>query len=140
MALWLFKEEPDHYSFTDLQRDGQTLWDGVANALARQHSRNVKRGGDRVLHTIIRAKQKAVVGILRVVSGAKPDPADQDPKAVVVEVAPVRPLATPVPLSAIKADSVFKDWELVRLPRLSVMPVTEEQWQRIEEMGRTEPN
>ncbi len=137
MALWLFKEEPDHYSFTDLQRDGQTLWDGVANALARQHLRNVKRG-DRVLyyHT---GKEKAVVGILRVVSGAKADPTDEDPKAVVVEVAPVQPLARPVPLSAIKADPLFKDWALVRMPRLSVMPVTEEQWQRIEEMGRTEP-
>jgi predicted RNA-binding protein with PUA-like domain len=137
MALWLFKEEPDHYSFTDLQRDGQTLWDGVANALARQHLRNVKRG-DRVLyyHT---GKEKAVVGIARVVTGAKADPADEDPKAVVVEVAPVRPLARPVALSAIKADPLFKDWELVRMPRLSVMPVTEEQWQRIEEMGRTEP-
>ena len=111
MALWLFKEEPDHYSFADLQRDGKTLWDGVANALARQHLRNIKRG-DRVLyyHT---GKEKAVVGILRVVTGAKADPTDEDPKAVVVEVAPVQPLVRPVPLSAIKADPLFKDWALV---------------------------
>lgn len=138
MALWLFKEEPDHYCFADLQRDGKTLWTGVKNALARQHLRNVKRG-DRVFyyHT---GKEKAVVGVLRVLAGAQDDPADEDPKAVVVEVAPVEPLARPVPLSTIKADPLFADWELVRLPRLSVMPVTEEQWRRIEELGRTDPN
>jgi predicted RNA-binding protein with PUA-like domain len=137
MALWLFKEEPEHYSFSDLQRDGSTVWDGVSNALARQHLRKVKRG-DRVLlyHT---GKEKAIVGVLRVVSGPRDDPNDPDPKAVAVEVAPVRLLPRPVPLAAIKADPHFKGWELVRLPRLSVMPVTEAQWRRIEELSEAEP-
>src|SRR5262245_19098580 len=137
MALWLFKEEPEHYSFADLQRDGSTLWDGVSNALARQHLRNVKCG-DRVLlyHT---GKEKAVVAVLRVVSAPQADPTDPDPKAVAVEVAPVKLLHHPVTLAAIKADRVFKGWELVRMPRLSVMPVTEERWQRIVELSQQEP-
>jgi predicted RNA-binding protein with PUA-like domain len=136
MALWLFKEEPEHYSFADLQRDGKTLWSGVSNALARQHLRNVKRG-DRVLfyHT---GKEKAVVGVMRVTAGPRPDPEDDDPKGVAVEVAAVKELPRPVTLTAIKADPVFKDWELVRLSRLSVMPVTEAQWQRIEELSQAE--
>jgi predicted RNA-binding protein with PUA-like domain len=138
MALWLFKEEPEHYCFADLQRDGSTVWDGVSNALARQHLRNVKRG-DRVLlyHT---GKEKAVVGVMRVVGGPQADPTDAEPKAVAVEVAPVRLLHRPVPLAAIKADKLFKGWELVRLPRLSVMPVSEAQWQRIEELSQAQPN
>ena len=133
MALWLFKEEPDHYSFDDLRHDGTTLWDGVANALARQHLRQVRRG-DRVwyYHT---GKEKAVVGEMKVVGDPKPDPADEDPKAVVVEVKSTRKLPQPVPLKVIKGDPLLAGWELVRLPRLSVMPVTEEQWRRVEELA-----
>jgi predicted RNA-binding protein with PUA-like domain len=99
--------------------------------------RKIKRG-DRVLmyHT---GKEKAVVGVMRVVSGPQADPTDADPKAVAVEVAPVRLLRRSVPLATIKADPHFKGWELVRMPRLSVMPVTEKQWQRIEELSETEP-
>jgi len=133
MALWLFKEEPDHYSFADLRRDGKTLWDGVSNALARQHLRNVQKG-DRVLcyHT---GKEKAVVGVMKVTTGPRPDPAEDDPKAVVVEVTPVKELRRPVTLAEIKADPAFVGWELVRISRLSVMPVTEAQWRRIQELS-----
>ncbi len=134
MALWLFKEEPDHYSFADLQREGRTLWDGVANNLARQHLRQVKQG-DRVLfyHT---GKEKAVVGLMRVVGDPQANPAGDDPKDVVVEVEAVRPLPRPVPLTRIKADPLLAAWDLVRLPRLSVLPVTQAQWKRIEELSR----
>jgi predicted RNA-binding protein with PUA-like domain len=134
MASWLFKEEPDHYSFQDLQREGRTVWDGVTNNLARQHLRKV-RAGDRVLyyHT---GKVKAVVGEMTVLGDPRPDSAADDPKAVVVEVAPVRAWKRPVSLAQIKEDPQLADWELVRLPRLSVMPVTDEQWRRVEEMGR----
>lgn len=137
MAQWLFKEEPGCYSFADLQRDGSTLWSGVHNALARQHLRKIKRG-DRVLfyHT---GKEKAVVGVMRAVADAGADPGDEDPKAVAVEVAPVGALSRPVPLAALKAEALFKDAPLVRMSRLSVMPITEEQWQRIEELSRMEP-
>ncbi len=133
MALWLFKEEPDHYSFDDLRRDGTTLWDGVANALARQHLRQVRRG-DRVwfYHT---GKEKAVVGEMKVVGEPRPDPSDKDPKAVVVEVKAGKKLSQPVSLQVIKKDPLLASWELVRLPRLSVMPVTQEQWRRVEELA-----
>jgi predicted RNA-binding protein with PUA-like domain len=134
MALWLFKEEPDHYSFADLQRDGSTRWDGVTNNLARQYLRQVRRG-DRVLyyHT---GKEKAVVGDMLVIGDPQPDPAGEDERAVVVEVAPVRLLENPVSLARIKADPALAGWELVRLPRLSVMPVTAAQWRRVEELSR----
>jgi len=126
MARWLFKEEPSHYSFADLERDGTTTWDGVANALALRHLRAV-RPGDRVLlyHT---GKEKAVVGELEVVAAAGDESG--------VTVRPVRRLQHPVPLSRIKSEAALADWELVRLPRLSVMPVTGAQWRRVEELGR----
>ncbi len=134
MALWLFKEEPGEYSFADLQRDRKTLWTGVSNTVARKHLGQVRRG-DRVFfyHT---GREKAVVGEMQAVADAKPAPTDDDPKAVAVEVEAVRPLAQPVPLARIKADPLLRDWDLVRLPRLSVLPVTEEQWRRVEELSR----
>jgi predicted RNA-binding protein with PUA-like domain len=133
MARWLFKEEPTHYSFARLQQDGRTVWDGVSNALARQHLRKVRRG-DRVFcyHT---GKEKAIVGIMRAVTDARMDPDADDPKEVLVEVEAVRLLSHPVSLARIKGDSLLADWDLVRLPRLSVMPVTDEQWRRVEELS-----
>src|SRR4051812_32708293 len=121
MALWLFKEEPESYSFADLQRDGSAVWDGVTNALAQKHLRAVK-AGDRVLyyHT---GDEKAVVGVAEVTAGPSPAPDDPAGKLVVVTVKPVRALKKPVTLAAIKADPAFAGWELVRVPRLSVMPV-----------------
>lgn len=136
MALWLFKEEPDEYSYADLERDGATVWCGVTNALALQHLRRVRKG-DRALyyHT---GKEKAVVGEMLVSADPTPDPVARDEKLVVVEVEPVRRLARSVALGEIKKDPALADWELVRLPRLSVMPVSEEQWRRIEELSRSQ--
>jgi predicted RNA-binding protein with PUA-like domain len=132
MAYWLFKEEPDHYSWNDLERDRTTLWDGVANHLARKHLREV-RGGDLVLyyHT---GKEKAIVGEMRVVGDPRPDPDGDDPRAVVVEVRPVRRWPLPLTLDKIKKDPALAGWDLVRLPRLSVVPVTPSQWQRVQEL------
>jgi predicted RNA-binding protein with PUA-like domain len=134
MARWLFKEEPSHYSYDDLEREGGAVWDGVSNALALQHLRKV-RAGDRVLlyHS---GTEKAVVAEIEVATDPEPDPNAGDDKLVVVTVRPVRRLQHPVPLSRIKADSRLADWELVRLPRLSVMPVTDAQWQQVEELSR----
>jgi predicted RNA-binding protein with PUA-like domain len=134
MAYWLFKEEPTHYDFADLERDGKTMWDGVSNNLARKHLRNVRRG-DRIwyYHT---GNEKAIVGEMRALSGPRSDPDDSDPKAVVVEVKAVRRLQHPVSLDTIKKDSFLADWDLVRLPRLSVMPLTEAQWKRVVELSR----
>jgi predicted RNA-binding protein with PUA-like domain len=131
---WLFKEEPGHYSYEDLERDGLATWDGVDNALARQHLRQVKPG-DHVLyyHT---GREKAIVGEMRVVAGPQADPDSDDPNAVVVQVAPVRRWKQPLSLARIKACPALSDWELVRLPRLSVMPVTPVQWKELEQLLR----
>jgi predicted RNA-binding protein with PUA-like domain len=131
---WLFKEEPSCYNYTDLERDGSTVWAGVKNALARRHLRSVK-AGDRVLyyHT---GKERAIVGEMRVAADPTSDPKSDDPKAVAVKVAPVRRWERPVTLAQIKADPLFADWELLRISRLSVMPVSPEQWQRLEELCR----
>lgn len=133
MALWLFKQEPSCYSFSDLERDGATIWDGVANALARKHLRQVK-AGDRVFfyHT---GKEKAVMGEMKIVGAPISDPQSEDPNAVSVKVKFVRRLKQPVTLATIKADALLSDWDLVRLPRLSVLPVTVEQWKRVEELA-----
>jgi predicted RNA-binding protein with PUA-like domain len=134
MALWLLKEEPTHYSFVQLHAEGRTIWDGVRNPLARQHLR-LMRKGDRAFyyHT---GKEKAIVGEVRVVSGPWTVPEADDPKEVLVEVKAVRWLPHPVTLARIKADPLLSNWDLVRLPRLSVMPVSQEQWRRVEELSK----
>jgi predicted RNA-binding protein with PUA-like domain len=131
---WLFKEEPDHYSYADLERDGTAVWDGVTNNLALQNLRKVRKG-DRVLY-YHSGKEKAVVGEMRVVAGPRPDPQDAAGKLVVVEVRAVRRLPAPVSLARIKQEPQLRDWELVRLPRLSVVPVSSVQWDRIKELCR----
>lgn len=127
MALWLLKTEPEEYSYADLERAGRDVWDGVKNPQAQGYLRRMQPG-DLVFiyHT---GGERAVVAIARVTSAPYPDP--QAPDRVVVDVEPVRRLARPVPLATIKADPFFADWALVRQGRLSVMPVTEEQWQRV---------
>ena len=123
---WLLKTEPSTYSFADLVREQCTTWDGVANPTALKNLRAMKNGDQALIyHT---GEEKAVVGIARIVSNPYTDPAQQDPKLVVVDLAPVRALKLPIALSRVKADPRFADFALVRIPRLSVMPVTEEQW------------
>jgi predicted RNA-binding protein with PUA-like domain len=123
MSLWLVKEEPDTYNFADLERDGETAWEGVANALALKHLRAFAVG-DRVLyyHT---GKEKAIVGEAIVSAAGEAG----------VRLKPVRRLTKPVTLATVKADESLVTWELARLPRLSVMPVTPEQWARVEELA-----
>ncbi len=133
MGRWLFKEEPTHYGFGQLQRERRTVWNGVRNALARQNLRQVRKG-DCVFfyHT---GKEKAIVGEMRVVSDPWTDAQADDPKEVLVEVEAVRLLPHAVSLERIKNDPLLAGWDLVRLPRLSVMPVSNEQWRRIEELS-----
>jgi len=130
---FLFKEEPTHYSFDDLKRDGKTSWTGVKNPLAQKHLRSVKKG-DRIFyyHT---GDEKAVVGIAKAAGDAYPDPKDKSGKLFAVDVVPVKKLARPVTLAEIKAKSFFKDFPLVRISRLSVMPVSEKEWAEIEKMA-----
>src|SRR5919198_5355477 len=127
---WLFKEEPTHYSFDDLVKDKRTVWSGVRNPLAQKHLHAVKKG-DPIFyyHT---GDEKAVIGIAKALGDAYPDPDDKTGKQAVVDVAPVTKLARGVTLAEIKADGAFKDFPLVRIARLSVMPVTDAEWARIE--------
>lgn len=131
---WLVKEEPEHYSFDQFLADGQTVWSGVRNPVAQKHLRAMKKG-DRVFfyHT---GKEKAVIGTAKVSVPAYPDPKDTRGKLVVVELVPEKKLRRPVTLAEIKAAGRFADFALVRIPRLSVMPVTDEQWEAIETMAR----
>jgi predicted RNA-binding protein with PUA-like domain len=134
MAQWLVKEEPEHYNYAQLEHDGKTVWAGVRNPLAQKHLRTIRKG-DRVFyyHT---GKEKSVVAIAKAVSDAYPDPSDPDGTLFVVDIAPVRRLATPVTLAAVKADRAFQSFPLVRMARLSVMPVSDTEWKRIEDMSR----
>ena len=133
MANWLFKEEPSNYSFDAFVKDGQTVWSGVKNPVAQKNLHAVKRG-DSVFyyHT---GNEKSVVGVAKALTDAYPDPSDPSGKHPVVEIGPVRKLKRPVTLAEIKADARFKTFALVRISRLSVMPVTDAEWKRIEEMA-----
>jgi predicted RNA-binding protein with PUA-like domain len=126
---YLFKEEPTNYSYDDLARDGRTSWSGVRNPVAQKHLRSVKKG-DRIFfyHT---GKEKAVVGIAKAAADAYPDPDDKAGKLYAVDVVPVKKLKAPVTLAAIKADKAFASFALTRVPRLSVMPVSDAEWDRI---------
>ena len=130
---WLFKEEPTHYSYDDLVRDGKTSWSGVKNPLAQKHLRSVKKG-DRIFyyHT---GDEKAVIGIAKAASDAYPDPNDKAGKLVTVDVVPGKKLKRPVTLAEVKARAFFADFPLVRISRLSVMPVSDREWSEIEKMS-----
>jgi len=134
MNRWLVKTEPGTYSFADLERDGRTVWDGVTNALALKHLRAMRKG-DRlfVYHT---GDEKSIVGIAEALSDPYPDPKQKDDRLVVVEIGPRERLMRPVALAEVKAHKELATWELARLARLSVMPVTAQQWATVGNMVR----
>ena len=130
---YLFKEEPSNYCFDELVKDQKAVWSGVKNPVAQKHLHAVRRG-DAIFyyHT---GDQKSVVGVAKALGDAYPDPNDATGRAAVVDVGPVRKLKRPVTLKEIKADARFKTFALVRISRLSVMPVTDDEWTRIEKMS-----
>jgi predicted RNA-binding protein with PUA-like domain len=129
MARFLVKTEPSTYSFADLQRDKRTVWDGVSNPVALRHLATIRKGDTVVVyHT---GDEKQAVGIAVAASDPFPDPKLQDPKRPVVELEAKRALPKPVTLAAVKADAVLKTNDLARLPRLSVIPFSEDQFQRL---------
>jgi predicted RNA-binding protein with PUA-like domain len=134
MAYWLVKSEPGTWSWDQHAKAGTDAWTGVRNHQAKAHL-NAMRAGDQVLfyHS---GDEKAVVGISEVLRGAYPDPTDPTGAFVSVDLKAVEPLARPVKLSDIKADAALKDMVLVRNSRLSVQPVTADEWASIREMGR----
>lgn len=133
MAYWLLKTEPQDYSYQDLEKAGRAVWDGVKNALALKYLRTMQPQDEALIyHT---GKQRAVVGVAQILTHPYPDPALNDLKLVVVELKAMRSLLTPVTLAQIQQTEDLKDFELLRLPRLSVVPVTEQHWQRIEQIA-----
>lgn len=130
MTTYLLKSEPTDYSYDDLARDGKTVWDGVTNNAALIHIRSAREGDEALIyHT---GKEKSIAGLARIVSDAYPDPrrpernAKGEAKFAVFDIEPIRRAGTPVTLAAIKGDDRFEGFDLVRQPRLSVMPVPAE--------------
>ena len=124
---WVLKTEPSEYAFADLVRDRRTRWEGVSNPVALKHLRSMQQGDEALIyHT---GNEKALVGRARIASEPYPDPSD--PKLVVVDVEAGEPLSRAVPLAQIKAEAAFADLGLVRVPRLSVVPVEPPQWKRL---------
>jgi len=132
---WMVKQEPETYSWTDFVRDGKTDWTGVRNYQARNNLREMK-AGDSVLfyHS---GKEKAVVGIAQVLRAAYADPTADDPQWVAVDLKPVKPLDTPVPLAAIRYDKRLSALPLIRQSQLSVMPLTKDEFDAIVSIGKS---
>ncbi len=133
MAHWLLKEEPTHYSFDDLLRDGEAIWDGITNALALKHLRSAKKGDDAIIyHT---GGERSAVGLAKIASDPFPDPRSRDAKLTVVKVKALRRLTRPVGLAEMKANPTLAGLALLRIPRLSVVPVGEAHWKEILRMA-----
>lgn len=131
---WLFKTEPSVYSFQQLQKNKKTIWDGVANNLALKNLKDIKKGElILIYHT---GDERQAVGVARALGGAYPDPSKKDLKALVVDIEAVKPLPRPVTLAEVKANKKLANFDLVRLGRLSIVKVSDEQWQTIEEIAR----
>lgn len=134
MARWLLKTEPSTYSFNDLVAAKTATWDGVANPVALKNIRAMAKGDDVLIyHT---GDEKAIVGQAKVTSAPYADPKAKDEKLTVIDLKAGTALPTPVKLSDIKADKAFADWELVRQGRLSVMPVPDEVWSRLQKLAK----
>ena len=137
MNYWLAKQEPSGprgYNILQLQKDKKTMWDGVHNNLALKHIRNMKKG-DLIFfyHT---GDERQVVGIMSVISNPYPNPEEENKRFVVVDVKFKKLLKSPVTLDKIKKQKKFKDWELLRISRLSVMPVPKIIWDNIIKMSQ----
>jgi predicted RNA-binding protein with PUA-like domain len=131
---WLFKTEPSVYSFQQLQKDKKTMWDGVKNNLALKNLKDIKKGDEIfIYHT---GDEKAAVGIARALGGAYPDPSQKNPRMLVVDIESVKPLPRPITLAEVKANKKLANFDLVRLSRLSIMKVSDEQWNTMEGMAK----
>jgi predicted RNA-binding protein with PUA-like domain len=131
---WLVKTEPSVYSYDDLVRDKRTVWDGVTNFAALKHMRAMKKGD--LVYVYHSGNEKAIVGIAQIARPAYPDPQKDDDRIVVVDLVPKRRLSRPVTLGQIKAHTAFASFPLVRIPRLSVMPVEKKLWDLILKMSQ----
>lgn len=131
---WLFKTEPSVYSFQQLQKDKKTMWDGVKNNLALKNLKDIKKGDEILIyHT---GDEKAAVGIARALGDAYPDPSQKNPRMLVVDIEAVKPLPRSVTLAEVKANKKLANFDLVRLSRLSIMKVSDEQWDAMEGLAK----
>jgi predicted RNA-binding protein with PUA-like domain len=135
MNYWLVKSEPEAYSWAQFVKDGGTAWTGVRNFQARNHLRAMKRG-DLVFY-YHSGEEKRVVGLARVTKAAYPDPTAKEGDWSCVDLVPVKPLAKPVLLAAIKADKVLREMQIVRQSRLSVSPLSKAQFERMLQLAET---
>jgi predicted RNA-binding protein with PUA-like domain len=133
VAYWILKTDADVYPFDQLERERRAVWDGVTNALALKHIRSMAAGDAALIYHSNVGKE--IVGLARVASAPYPDPKGKDPKLVVVDLEADRRLPRPVTLANVKADPTFADLGLVRMSRLSVIPVPAEQWRKLLAMG-----
>ena len=131
MAYWLMKSEPGTYSWDDLVRDGGTDWDGVRNNAARLHLRAMRPGDEAFFYHS--GDERAVVGIMRIAGAGQPD--GEDGAWLKVPVEPVRALPRPVTLAAIKAEPALAKIELIRQSRLSVSPVRDAEWSKVQDLA-----
>ena len=129
MNLWLFKTDPDTYSWKDLRSKKLEVWDGVANNLALKHLRSIKKGDQILIYHS--GGDKAIMGIAKAASNPYSDSSQKNSKLAVIDIAPDKELKRPVSLAEIKANAKLKSWELVRLSRLSVMPATQAEWSEV---------
>lgn len=133
MAYWLVKSEPFKYSWDQFVKDKQTSWDGVRNYAARNNLKGMKKGDEVLFYHSNEGTD--IVGIAKVAKEAYQDPTTDDANWVVVDLKPVKKIKQPVTLAQVKADERLKNMALVRLGRLSVQPVTDEEWKIIMELG-----
>ncbi len=133
MAYWLVKSEPNSYSWEQFQKDGKTSWDGVRNYAARLHLKAMKKGDEVFFYHSNEGLE--IVGIAKVIKAAYPDPTTKEEGWVVVDLKPVKSLKRPVTLKEIKEHKSLSDMALIRLGRLSVPPVKEEEWKAVMELS-----
>ncbi len=133
MAYWVFLADPEDFGWNELEADGKAVWDGIKNARAQNNLRKTEIG-DQVLiyHT---APDKAIIGIAKVTSAARPDPKAEE--RVVVDVTPVKKLKRALPLAELKADKILSEMSFVRMPRVAVQPVSAAEWQHVLQLTQT---
>jgi predicted RNA-binding protein with PUA-like domain len=130
---WVFLADPEDFGWNELEKDGKAVWDGIKNARAQNNLKKTSKG-DQVLiyHT---APDKSIIGIAKVTGEARPDPKAAD--RVVVDVVPVKKLKRALPLAELKADKVLSEMSFVRMPRVAVQAVSDDQWERVLELSGT---
>lgn len=130
---WVFLADPEDFGWNELEKDGNAVWDGIKNARAQNNLKKTSKGDEVfIYHT---APDKAIVGIAKVTSETRPDP--KAGQRVVVDVAPVKKLQRALPLAELKADKILSEMSFVRMPRVAVQLVTDQQWERVLELSGT---